>query len=377
MRFLNRVLRGGLVLSGLGAAVLAILAFLGFAVPAFDLFNHLQPVLFFATLGVLALSPWLLAEGPPRSFMLTLVATGFIASASTVIPEALAGLAPREPVSGDDRPMLTLMTHNLFGSNYDMQRVVRTIFAEDPDIVALQEFFPDQSAALHPLIVARYPYFATCQGGKRANIAVYAKLPFTQIEDGACADSVAGGQRTAHIIAVFTLPDQTTFTVVNTHLDWPLPLARQRAEFTALSRILNGLGGPLLLVGDFNSTPWSYALRWFVSGNRLTRHTHNLVTFPLRWWYLDGWNPTPPFLPLDHVMTRGEVAVHELHLGPRTGSDHLPVAFAFSVTPVGKQLDCCPPDQARSISKTSSPSDPPSVAATSLAPAAWWSGWTR
>jgi endonuclease/exonuclease/phosphatase (EEP) superfamily protein YafD len=37
-----------------------------------------------------------------------------------------------------------------------------------------------------------------------------------------------------------------------------------------------------------------------------------------------------PFLPLDQVFERG-VSVHELHVGGDTGSDHLPVAFRFSV----------------------------------------------
>jgi endonuclease/exonuclease/phosphatase (EEP) superfamily protein YafD len=180
-----------------------------------------------------------------------------------------------------------------------------------------------------------------CQGGKRANIGLYSRLPFVQSIDGACATGGEQGERTAHIIAVFTQPDQTTFTVVTTHMEWPVPVARQRDQYAAISDVLNKIGGPLLVMGDFNSTPWSYALRGFVSGNGLVRHTHNLLTFPMRWWYADGWNDTLPFLPLDHVMTRGDIAVHELHLGGRTGSDHLPLAFEFSVTPISKQLDCC------------------------------------
>jgi len=49
---------------------------------------------------------------------------------------------------------------------------------------------------------------------------------------------------------------------------------------------------------------------------------------------------TIPFLPLDQVFTRGGIAVHELHAGSDDGSDHLPVAFTFSVKP----MECCGPD---------------------------------
>lgn len=36
------------------------------------------------------------------------------------------------------------------------------------------------------------------------------------------------------------------------------------------------------------------------------------------------------FLPLDQVFDRG-ISVHELHTGPHTGSDHLPVVFSLSI----------------------------------------------
>ena len=38
-----------------------------------------------------------------------------------------------------------------------------------------------------------------------------------------------------------------------------------------------------------------------------------------------------PFLPLDHVMTRGGITVHQIGVGQPTASDHLPVVFRFSV----------------------------------------------
>ena len=36
-------------------------------------------------------------------------------------------------------------------------------------------------------------------------------------------------------------------------------------------------------------------------------------------------------VPLDHVLVRGGVQVHEIHAGTDTGSDHLPVFVTFSV----------------------------------------------
>jgi endonuclease/exonuclease/phosphatase family metal-dependent hydrolase len=170
------------------------------------------------------------------------------------------------------------------------------------------------------------------RGGKRANIALYSRLPFVQVDDHACPDDAYGETRSGHIIATFTLKDGTRFSVMTTHLDWPAPkMARQAEQFETLREAIAKIDTPLILAGDFNSTSWSYALRDFTAAAGLTRQDHNIFTFPMR-FYIAGWRDTwPPFLPLDHVMTRGPVAVHGLHAGPATGSDHLPLIFTFSV----------------------------------------------
>jgi endonuclease/exonuclease/phosphatase (EEP) superfamily protein YafD len=68
----------------------------------------------------------------------------------------------------------------------------------------------------------------------------------------------------------------------------------------------------------------------------LKRETRNLITYPLvitapHKIARDGLLDLIPFLPLDQVFERG-IAVHELHIGAPTGSDHLPVLFRFSVS---------------------------------------------
>lgn len=324
--------------AGLGAlvvATLAILAFFGFLVPQFDLLNHVQLGLFFGTLAGLAASFVLFAKGRWRLFLVLASTLGFLASAATFVPEWAASLEPRAPLPSDNRPILKVMTHNLFGLNDDMARVDAAIQDEDPDIIAFQEYFGGQAKALHPLVSSRYPYFVRCRGGKRANIGLYSKIPFdTAMGESDCPDTAYGTQRTAHILARFTLADGTGFSVLTTHVDWPLPILRQRQQLADLAGAIDAVDGPLIVVGDFNSTPWSYALRGFERDADLTRQTRNLVTYPVL-FTLPDLIQTVPFLPLDHVFTRGNLAVHDLHAGAPTGSDHLPVVFSFSVTPAG------------------------------------------
>ena len=113
------------------------------------------------------------------------------------------------------------------------------------------------------------------------------------MEDGACPNDAYGTTRTAHILAEFQTGDGKPFSVITTHMDWPIPITRQHEQLSALSAVVDKIEGPMILAGDFNSTPWSYALREFVARNGLVRETMNLVTYPLSWYYFSAWRDTP------------------------------------------------------------------------------------
>jgi endonuclease/exonuclease/phosphatase (EEP) superfamily protein YafD len=330
LRVVLGVLRLVVALLIVATAVPAILAIFGSLLAPLDILNHLQLLLFFGTLLALVLA----LAVRMRRWAVLLGILGLCASGWTYVPEWLSSLSPR-PAAAAGAPTLKLMTHNVFGLNYDMARVARVIFAEDPDIVALQEYFPEQMA-LDGLLKPKYPYSVRCQGGKRANLGLYSKIPFDKEMSAAdCPADAFGKQRTAHIIAGFTLSDGTHFSVMTTHMDWPFPIDRQREEFEAAESAANAIKGPLLVVGDFNSTPYSYAMKRFETATGVTRETRNVVTYPIaitvpRRVSRSGLLRLTPFLPLDQVFER-DIAVTELHRGPETGSDHLPVVFTFAV----------------------------------------------
>jgi endonuclease/exonuclease/phosphatase (EEP) superfamily protein YafD len=328
MSLIVKLVRLGLVLGALGVACLSLLALFGFAVPELDLLNHAQIFLLPGTAIGLVLILVLL-RGTVRGMAAIVSLAGLAASLNVMVPETIGAMTsrPSAPESGT----LTVMTHNLFGKNYLMDQVMAAILDDDPDIIVLQEYFGDQAIDLHPLLLTHYPYFVRCQGGKRANLGLYSRIAFVQAEDGACPNNAYGTTRTAHILAQFETESGKSFSVITTHMDWPMPVDRQREQLTALSELLDNIEGPLILAGDFNATPWSYALRDFVGRNGMVRETMNLFTFPMSWYYLGAWRDTVPFLPLDHVMTRDGITVHDIGVGNPTASDHLPVVFRFSL----------------------------------------------
>ncbi len=332
MPFVLGFVRLVFVLAVIAGSLPAVLGVFGFAVPQFDLFNHLQLLFFLGALGALALTFLILRRGPLRRIAVGSAAAGLLASGLIVVPEIARAFEPRPELPTDERQVVRMMTHNLFGMNYSMDQVSEAILSENPDIIALQEYFGEQASDLHPRLIAHYPYFVRCLGGKRANLGLYSKLPFTQAEDGQCPENAYGTRRTAHILARFTLADGSEFSVLTSHMDWPFPIERQNAQLEALAAVARSVSGPLILVGDLNSTSWSYALQRFTEAAGLTRETHSLPTYPMKWYYFGAWRPAIPVLPLDHVMVRDGIQVHALRAGQRTASDHLPVVFEFSVT---------------------------------------------
>lgn len=327
---LAALIAAGYLLACCLLAGMAIVAVLGFIYPAMDLFNHVQPILFFGLAALLVATPIFVRFRPLRALALSIAATGLIASSVIYVPELVSGFIPRTaPVEA--APTYRLMTFNVFGRNEEPESIVANIARVDPDFVTLQEYSPGVRAIVHPLLAGLYPHFQYCAGGQRAFVSLYSKLPFEPLDEDACSSSIMSTDRTARIIVRVQTETGPAFSLATTHNDWPAPVTRQAEQFARLRDALATVQPPLILVGDFNSTPWSYALRGFVSSAGLTRHTFNLPTFPTLWYYLRDWRPTFPFLPIDHVMTRGNISIHDLRTGDPSGSDHLPIIVEFSV----------------------------------------------
>ncbi len=337
-------LSGLVVLTGLSAG-----AFLGFASPVLDALNHFQPVLFPGTIIGVLLGLVLFRRNPWRGAVIALAATGFLASAVIVIPEIVSSWLTR-PSQLSDRPIIKLMSRNLFGQNDQMSWVARDIMEQDPDIIAFQEYFTGQRNVLHPLIAQRYPFFVRCSGGKRAFLAIYSKTPFVLEPSTVCPANVSlGDDGVARLVARFSDRSGQDFTLVTTQLNWPIQInplwrsglsvkerfwltyERKSAEWGDLVEAVNAIDGPLILVGDFNSTPWSYALRRFSSQTGLKRQTRNLVTYPKLLFWSGRWRQTLAFLPIDHLFSRGDIAMLDVVTGNPAGSDHLPLIARFSL----------------------------------------------
>ena len=87
----------------------------------------------------------------------------------------------------------------------------------------------------------------------------------------------------------------------------------------------------LVLVGDFNSTPTSFAFARLEAALPLSRATTGLMTFPAGQGVF-GFRPPAPLLAIDHVFAGRDLTSLRAARGPDLGSDHYPVVVRLGPT---------------------------------------------
>ncbi|NCC50481.1 MAG: EEP domain-containing protein [Spartobacteria bacterium] len=240
--------------------------------------------------------------------------------------------------------VLTYNVHNCAGmdGHVSVRRIARVIERERPDIIALQEVdvgrsrsdWEDQS-----VVLARYlemfPHFHAAIQIKeeRYGDAILSRLPSTLVRAGALPYRHAwlvDEPRGALWVQV-DIGEGRIVNVFNTHFGLWRRERREQAEALLSAEWLHhpDCTGPVILCGDFNSSPRSGVCTRL--GTHL-RDVHDLLA---------GHKPERTFsgrFPLhriDHIFVSGHVAVRDIHV-PRThlameASDHLPLVVELSV----------------------------------------------
>lgn len=85
-----------------------------------------------------------------------------------------------------------------------------------------------------------------------------------------------------------------------------------------ISHRISELKSPLLVCGDFNTTPWSQIFKNFLTNSSLSfiQSQRAPSTWPTLW--------TAPSIPIDHCLVKG-LKIITYERGPDLGSDHWPL----------------------------------------------------
>ena len=242
---------------------------------------------------------------------------GWLDAAAVVTLIHLLTVAP--DLSARTRPLpagapLRVLLLNVHTRSTGYAEVRELIADTHPDVVALLEVDQRWLDALAPA-VASYPQRLEHPRDDNFGLALYARSTLT-----AAAENL--GSQLPTVVATLDVQG-TPLAVVLTH---PLPpvsgaaLDQMYTQFAAIGARTRELGPRLIVLGDFNATPWSRPFQRLVAATGLCDSRAGFgmqATFPA--------SSTLLRIPIDHVLTSCSIGVRDRVVERDVGSDHLPV----------------------------------------------------
>jgi len=278
--------------------------------PAVQLFTHFRA----QYLAVALLLAAVLAASRSPAYASLMLATAIL-NAAWVLPWYFGGRA-----EGGPGQSLKLLHANVLSSNREHERFIRLVHEEKPDLVVVQEVSNQWAHALEAL-QDDYPYRVV--EPRRGNFGIALLSRFALVSSSVVASPPLSYPTLVAQIDV----GGRTLTVVTTHPTIPVkrPMFESRNEqLASIPGVVTGAPGPVVLVGDLNTSLWDLHYRKLEADTGLVNARRGF-----------GLRPTwPTFLPvamipIDHALVSRDIRVVDLRSGPRIGSDHLPLIMTF------------------------------------------------
>ncbi len=225
--------------------------------------------------------------------------------------------------------VVKLLNFNAYYKNKNAKKFIELVHQEKPDVIVLEEF---RGITLETVFQLKslYPYSGPVDEiTKRPNyIYIFSKLPF---ELKSFKHREIGDKNPPMIHGELQVGD-ATIDLIAVHLYKPFNAHIKSDALKWLSNYLKQLTNPVLLVGDFNLTPWSDALLKFSSKNKMKKFGWLERSWPSQ--TADVYFPFAHLL-IDHVFVRDgalwKINKHRFEAGASIGSDHLPMISTFSL----------------------------------------------
>lgn len=301
---------------GGGCSLAALMAHGGRFSDFLDLFTHFAPLYLggAVVVGVMALGRRSRHE---RRRLIVLSSVAAFSSLLLMAPEVLRA-RPSSATAGPGET-LKIVQFNLDNDDRWNRRIVAWLAREDPDIIVLDDMSPALRNDISKTLVGRN---FTCTEDCRVALISKARPAYSEGFFGG-----RYGLTPATALARFG-EGEDSFVVAGTHLAKPFFKGADSRTTQAIVQIENARRlrtilkayrqSNIILVGDFNSTPWSFTHRREEEKLGLERRTRFLFSWPA--------NPTNiAFLPIDHVYAGKNWRTASIARGPHLGSDHYPV----------------------------------------------------
>ncbi len=207
-----------------------------------------------------------------------------------------------------------VVVSNVFFGNSDHDRVIAFVREARPDAVVFVEVTPQWRRAL-AVLEKDLPHVRAVDSG-RHGVLLMSRVPLTASN----TLSVDPDAETMLHVRFHAVSREVDLFAV--HANWPLggrTTQMRNRQLRTLAEHAARAGGPVVIAGDLNVSPYS---PWF---RDLLERGHLRSAAGRRW--IPTW-PTffpPAAIQIDHVLVSPDVGVRAFETGPRVGSDHLPI----------------------------------------------------
>jgi endonuclease/exonuclease/phosphatase (EEP) superfamily protein YafD len=302
-----------------GAAAAAVASVGGRVSRALDVAAHFTPL--WLPAGLAAIPCGLLVGGEAGLASAILGAVATLAGGALIAPDILARARARSGARGADAragATIKVIQLNLWRLNTDVAATVAWLAREVADVVVLEEVI-DDAASVPDALARAYPHQRDDVG---VGTRVLSRHPLV------ASGTYRARSTETHSTGAWATLDHPAgaCTVFGFQATWPIPPGVQQADTDDVAAMLDRFDRwSLIVCGDFNSTPWSAALRRQDRLFRLERRSRALLTWPVQPYTRLRLTSPLPFLALDHIYAGPAWETVSVRVGPRLGSDHLPV----------------------------------------------------
>lgn len=217
------------------------------------------------------------------------------------------------PPCGDGQGVsLRCVLFNVNTANGRHAEVAAFLQGSDADVIMLLETDANWLSFMRDAL-DKYPYVVAAPRSDNFGIALFSRLPIVGgIEAVGAAD--------LPVVRAVLTKDGCELTLIGVHA-LPPKNAEYAAErndlFDSLADFVPRLGGPVVLLGDLNATPWSPHFHDLLAGTGLSDGRRG---FGIKATWPSFFGPFG--IPIDHCLVSGEIVVKGFQLGPSAGSDH-------------------------------------------------------
>lgn len=277
----------------------------------FDLFTHFRLQY---TVAAVILAVAALAAGSWRTAVVLAVVA--VVHGWTIKDLWLGGVSPAASTAATT---IRVASVNVQVDNPTPEKVVPFVRAADPDLLMLVEATGSRWRPVLAEIAKLYPYQAPADRHAGAPVLLFSRHP---VREAGVIEPDAG--RRPYLRAKIVVADRV-LTVVGVHPTSPSPKdasdSRVRnLQLDHIARSSRDADRPVIVMGDFNTSPWSPHFRDLLAAADLRNAAEGhgwIATWPAWLW--------PARVPIDHVLLSGPLGVASIRRGPSTGSDHYPL----------------------------------------------------